>query len=74
MTDAKKGRNAVRLYDISVCLHLIVAILFFDLKASRPVTYQLLHEQQQGSSLSNQTRKKLIKLSSIIGNMICSST
>ena len=40
--DAKKERDAVRPYDLSFCTHFIVAMLFLDVKASRPMTYQLL--------------------------------
>ena len=42
ITYAKKGSDAVRPYDLSFSTHFIVAMLFIDVKASRPMTYQLL--------------------------------
>ena len=42
IAEAKKGSDAVRPYDLSFCTHFIVAMLFLDVKASRPMTYQQL--------------------------------
>ena len=36
------GSNAVRPYESSFCMHFIVAMQFLDVKASRPMTFQLL--------------------------------
>ena len=39
IADAKKGSDAVRPCDLYFCTHFIVAMLFLDVKASRPMTY-----------------------------------
>ena len=54
IADAKKGSDAVRPYDLSFCTHFIVAMLFLDVKASRPMTYQLLTVEMVQSIKENE--------------------
>ena len=42
IADVKKASDVVRPYDLSFCTHFIVAMLFLNVKASRPMTYQQL--------------------------------
>ena len=60
IAEAKKGSDAVRPYDLSFCTHFIVAMLFLDVKASRPMTYQLLTVEMVQSIKENEGQKGVI--------------